>query len=773
MKYFIDTTAFLNLKNIQVRKNRFFISAIFTFFFIINNIYAAHIIGGELTYQCLGNGDYSITLKVYRDCQNGGAGFDEDGTMSIYRSDDLNNEFAMAMMPLPTVTAIDPSIGNPCLLTPPEVCVQEGIYNFRLSDLGINLPDSPFTYHLIYQRCCRNSTISNIINPGDTGVTYSIDISPESQDLCNSSPSFESFPPIIICVNNPLEFVQTATDIDGDELRYELCSPLKGAGTDGAITPGDIFSFTGATPNPDAPPPFDPVNYYAPTYSFNSPLGAMPILTIDSLTGLLTGTPNTIGQFVVGICVKEYRNGKLLSKVQRDFQFNVDFCEPGIFATMGGDELIAEQIQQPQYIYYSCGDPQVFFENQSYPSEFIDGYEWKISLANGDTLFSDQPNLDVTFPDLGIYSGVLILNPGSICTDSSFIEIRIYPGLDSDFNIEYDDICDSSPIQFTDQSTTESSDIISWFWDFGDGNTSDQPHPIHQYNSPDIYSVSLQITDSNGCVKTSSQELTWMPVPSEIMVTSDIQEGCAPIDINFTNQSFPLSEVYDFSWDFGEGGVSDDMNPAYEYFSHGLFSVNVSITSPNGCNIEEKFEEWINVFPNPIAEFSYSPDPVNYFSPIVQFNNQSSYYDNLYWDFGGMSFSYEENPEFTFPDSGIYIVELSTINDYGCTDTIQKVIDIIPEVTLFLPNAFSPNYDGINDLYFPMGYFDFAQDYQFYIFNRVGDLIFETNDPSQGWDGKNIKTNKLVSSGIYNCTVSYKDTRGKFYKKNEVIAVIK
>ena len=104
-----------------------------------------------------------------------------------------------------------------------------------------------------------------------------------------------------------------------------------------------------------------------------------------------------------------------------------------------------------------------------------------------------------------------------------------------------------------------------------------------------------------------------------------------------------------------------------------------------------------------------------------------------------MNFSYEENPEFTFPDSGIYIVELSTIND----------------------------------LYFPIGYFDFVKDYQFYIFNRVGDLIFETNDPSQGWDGKNLKTNKLVPSEIYNCTVSYKDTRGKVYKKNKVIDVIK
>ena len=143
---------------------------------------AAHIIGGEMTYECLGNGDYIIYLNVYRDDSGGGAGFDgpNNGRISIYLGDS-QIEFARITMPQVDMTQLDPDVGNPCLEIPPGIDVEQGVYAMKLSDQGISLPKSDESYHIIYQRCCRNNTINNIINPQQTGVTYSVEITPEAQ----------------------------------------------------------------------------------------------------------------------------------------------------------------------------------------------------------------------------------------------------------------------------------------------------------------------------------------------------------------------------------------------------------------------------------------------------------------------------------------------------------------------------------------------------------------------------------------------------------------
>jgi len=101
----------------------------FLFLFPLSYLQAAHIIGGELSYSCLGNGDYEITMKIYRDCQGNGAQFDGpgNGRMSIYNGSDLTNEFDRITMPNPVVTDIQPDINNPCLILPSNVCVEQGL----------------------------------------------------------------------------------------------------------------------------------------------------------------------------------------------------------------------------------------------------------------------------------------------------------------------------------------------------------------------------------------------------------------------------------------------------------------------------------------------------------------------------------------------------------------------------------------------------------------------------------------------------------------------
>ena len=142
------------------------------------------------------------------------------------------------------------------------------------------------------------------------------ELTPTAQTLCNNSPVFNDFPPIAICANSPLVFNHAATDAENDQIVYEFCAPFQGGGNGGGGGGGN--GCNSVTPNPACPPPYKEVVYNAPLYNKLVPLGGNPILAIDPKTGVITGTPNIIGQYVVGVCASEYRNGVLLSVTRRE-----------------------------------------------------------------------------------------------------------------------------------------------------------------------------------------------------------------------------------------------------------------------------------------------------------------------------------------------------------------------------------------------------------------------------------------------------------------------
>jgi len=735
----------------------------FLFLFPLGYIQAAHIIGGELTYRCLGNGDYKMSLKVYRDCQaSNAADFDgsANGRMSIYNGSDLTTEFDKIVMPNPEISMINPNVNNPCLILPSNVCVESGEYLFNLSALAvgsINLPLSTESYYIIYQRCCRNNSISNLVDPSGTGATFYVEITPEAQALCNNAPSFNSLPPIVICVNEELVFDHSATDIDGDLLVYELCSPLRGGSSN--------FS----NPDPDAPPPYDDVTFVAPTYGPLDPIGGNPPLTINPTTGILTGTPNAEGQFVVGVCVKEYRNGVLLSTIQRDFQFNVAFCEPTVVAEVDGDYFISSD---SVFQFNNCaGDTTLNFTAPI--SSMITDYLWEFDLGGVNPLSLNQQSVDVTFPGYGIYEGLLILNPGTECGDTAsiYVEISVPPIVD--FSFDYD-TCVAGPVTYADLSAGVDSDIALWFWDFGDNNgISTAANPIHSYTDPGVYSVSLMVTDENGCSDELIQEVTWLPVPPLIVIEPSSFNGCQPLDIFFNNLSTPIDDTYEIIWDFGDGGIGMDISPSYTYTVPGEYTINVGITSPIGCYTERNFPDLIRVDSFPVADFYFGPDRITNFMPEVNFFDNSIRDYKWQWDFAGQGFSYEENPTFSFPDTGHQIVELIVTTEAGCPDTIQKIVDVIPEVRYFLPNAFTPNDDTVNDEFKGVGYYRGMRDYNFQVWNRYGELIFETQDPDEGWNGRKYNGGGKMPLGVYVCQVSYRSPRGVRQEVQGFITLIK
>lgn len=191
--------------------------------------YATHIIGAEITYECLGNNNYRITLDVYRDCNPGNAPFDDPAQLAAFTEagvyiPEMNQDLTM---PILSKEILPNNISNdPCLIPPPNVCVERARYQ-KIVKLT-----RPGGIYIVYQRCCRNGTITNIVDPLNTGSTYFVYISPESRTLCNNSPKFDFYPPIYVCVNKLIEHDHAATDTinsEYDSLAYKLYTPFIGA----------------------------------------------------------------------------------------------------------------------------------------------------------------------------------------------------------------------------------------------------------------------------------------------------------------------------------------------------------------------------------------------------------------------------------------------------------------------------------------------------------------------------------------------------------------
>lgn len=753
-------------------------------FFFSNPLFSKHIIGGDLTYECLGNGDYIFELHIYRDCSSDGAAYDTPAFISLFECNPsrdcnfLNQLDATRLDIAPEVIRdVDPP-EIPCLIVPPNICVEEAIYRFKLSDYGLSLAPRPTnSYFISYQRCCRNNTINNIVNPKDAGATYTIEITPEAQASCNSSPFFNKFPPTVICNNEPLVFDHSASDPDGDSLVYSFCSPLLGGGKFGTQeNPGDDAACTGIRPNPSCPPPYDFVNFSVPTYTAGNPMGGEPRVKIDSKTGIITGKPNVKGQFVVGVCVEEFRDGISIGKLQRDFQFNVADCEPTVVAQIQNDTAITEfgpggAIVAKTYLVSSCGNNTIEFINESFQERFVDAVRWEFDIE-GQTVVRTDWDATITFPELGQFQGFLYLNPGTQCADTANIFVDIFPEIDADFGLTYD-TCIIGPVLFTDSSTTNAERIVSWDWDFGDGSTSNQKNPRHTYDVAGTLPVTLTVTDDNNCQGTKELPVGYYPAPQFLVLSPNTFDGCTPADIFFGNLPAPINDEYDIVWDFGDEMTSGEVGPTHTYEEPGLYTVSVDVTSPFGCNISRTFPDYIRIRQSPEADFSVEPKEVSILNPTASFTDNSTNASSWFYNFNNQGRSLQPNPTFTFRDTGRQAIQLIVTHLTGCTDTTVQFIDVFPEVRWFMPNAFTPNDDGTNDIFMGKGNLVGAQNYNFSIWNRWGERVFETNNHDIGWNGRKDNVGELAPNDVYLYLVTYTGPRGKDFRLEGFATVVR
>ncbi len=348
-----------------------------------SDIQATHIIGGDITYRYLGDNNYEITLNLRRDCRFGQVGFDPFASISIFKPED-NTLIDEIRVPFMASDTVGNTIESNCGFFGDAVCVQTTTYRTTTKliyrDAG---------YIISYQRCCRNQTLRNIDNPLEVGTTEWIFLSPEALLAKNSSPTFTQWPEVYICANRPLVFDHPAVDSDRDSLVYKVCKPFSGA------------TLNNPQPQPSFPPPFSEIEF-ANGYSINNFMGGTPLM-VNAETGLITATPDAVGQYLIGVCIEEYRDGRLLSTVRRNFQYNVVICADGI----KGDFVAENNI---------CDSLEVVFTNNLIGAS---SFEWNFNFPSADpTFISTEVNPTFRYSTAGEYTVRLLARSSTGACDT-------------------------------------------------------------------------------------------------------------------------------------------------------------------------------------------------------------------------------------------------------------------------------------------------------------------------------------------------------------------
>ena len=365
----------------------------------------------------------------------------------------------------PTKTTFDP-----CLSNPPTICYQ--IYTYSTN---VTLPDNANGYTIAAQDANRITGIVNIINSSNTGISFTGSIPGIINGVdyhINSSPLFQFKDTAIVCYSSKFTYQFSATDADaGDVLTYSFGNGLNGTQTLTA-------------------PPYSALSYTS-GFSGNAPLG--PSVTIDSLTGLISGTaPATTGEYVIAVYVNEWRNGVLFNSTKKELQIIVGNCS-----------LSAASLKP---VYLNCNTFDFNFQNESSSSN-INSYQWDFGVNGISTDVSTNPTPSYTYADTGTYTVKLIVSNTLGCKDSATGIAKVYPGFSPSFTVTGS--CYQSPFQFADNSFVKYGTVNSWLWDLGDLNsTSDTfsiKNPKYTYSQSGTVTALMSITSTVGCSGTFSK----------------------------------------------------------------------------------------------------------------------------------------------------------------------------------------------------------------------------------------------------------------------------
>jgi gliding motility-associated-like protein len=368
-----------------------------------------------------------------------------------------------------------------------------------------------------------------------------------------------------------------------------------------------------------------------------------------------------------------------------------------------------------------CIDLEVVFQNTTQDASF---YTW--DFGNGNTSAADSPTH--TYGVAGTYTVILIAENLNGCSDTISLPVVAHPLPQSSFILSGQQSCTSPVTVFTFNT---SQGAVGYSWDLGNGQTSLLNQPEITFDGPGTYTVRLEATNQFGCLDVATATYTVHPTPGAGFTVTP-QPACAGYPVTFTNTS---TNANAFQWDLGDGSSSTSDTPLHTYAGPGQYSVVLIATGAGGCSDTLVVPGAVVVDPSPFAAFS--SDTLGTVRNAMQFRNLSQGASEYSWDFGDGETSTDIHPTHLFPgDGGGYTVCLRVLNTFGCPDTVCAFIGVRGDPGVHVPNTFTPNGDGLNDVFNPVfnGFNDWNR--RLLIFDRWGELIHDTRDLLPSWTGQ-------------------------------------
>jgi gliding motility-associated-like protein len=757
--------------------------------------HATHIVGGNLSLQHINGNQYSLQLKVLRDCVNGQAEFDRPATIGMFNK--TNNQ-QVAIFSMTNLTITNLNITGPDCAPIPSACTELGLYT-RTVNLPTNIYNSTTGYYFVYMRCCRNNIINNIFRPQDAGIAIYMEIPPLI--VPNSTPKFSNNPFTYLCTSNLFNYNFNFTDADGDSLVYSMITPLN----------GNLDRNGPITSNPTSGP--YPNITWLPAFNDNQQILGNPALNINAKTGEIEVNPIQPGIYVSAIKVEEYRFGVKLGEVRLELQFNITVCSSNlnpeiIFKNLQGGFLFNSinvripdsvcfdiEVSDPTDSLYVSISGSVFSDTilssrptltEAKPKGFkkaVSRFCWQTNceLSNVSQVKFDVEAIDngCPFPKKSKTSFVVniipmpLINPiDLLCVqllpneiefeygDSTgnqplFSKYFVYRSLNNGPFALYDSISDKSLRKYLDLQATNNRNINHAYYIRALnqcrflGPTSDTISSFQNLEQiPKIAALNTVTVEQNkflriewpvtpetdfarySLYKSKRGEESWMYVSD--FLNKD-QTTYLDNDVNVQETSYCY---YIVTRDTCQN-ISDNGKPMCSILLNGTsspFEHNLNWTPfnywANGTKHYEVFrQDHLNPFRfNNTVQFSkdkFKDEKLNYKSGLYQYYVVA-----------------QENP-ISNTQSGV-----TPLNFYSQSNNIE----LIQSPYLYEPNAFTPNGDALNENFGVMDVF--VKDYELKIYNRWGQLVFETHDKNVLWEGKDMEGN-YQPTDVYVYLISY------------------
>jgi gliding motility-associated-like protein len=390
---------------------------------------------------------------------------------------------------------------------------------------------------------------------------------------------------------------------------------------------------------------------------------------------------------------------------------------------------------------------------------------------NGITTFSGPDCLPANMD--GNYTVQIVDQNGAGCTSNIATQnVSFFPNID--VNVSNDDIiCEGDNALVFAEAVGGNGGPYAYTWTLStDNSTLDGASHTVSPNVNTTYSLNV----SDGCTTpdntNESVSVSIHQVP-QVNISASVQSGCAPLEVEFDNAMIQ-SLISSQEWDFKNGSISNDSSSTQTFVDEGCYDVNYTFTTSEGCVVDTLLQDFVCVNPYPEAKFEFTPDSLDLLNLEALFLNQSTNSSSFEWDFGTGDISTETNPIYTFPTYGAqdYEIWLKASNSFGCEDSISKILHVTELQYFYIPNAFTPEDNGMNETIKPIFIPGFIPaNYKFSIYNRWGELLYQTSDIYSSWDG--MFNGELVETGAYVWQIQFRENEtDKSYEYSGTVTLL-